>query len=221
MRTAVIALRQALSEKTAAQILCFGGETIPDLLRTPEYARLCCQEAPATATRLWMHRHLHPWRVTAMNGQRAPRVEVIVSDGAAYRLAAPGSDTVTEQVRHLLRMTRLTHVNLRVYGFEHLRPPPSGVMTVTTTKRGRTQTFAGHILSPLGVRLMADEEAVDVTVELNRIVEACQDNDTSRGVLMEVLAHRSNLCTARHCRFCGGRKPGQSERTATAEERRA
>ncbi|WP_410595444.1 Scr1 family TA system antitoxin-like transcriptional regulator [Amycolatopsis sp. lyj-23] len=220
MNPALIALRQALCENNAAQITCYGGENIPDLVKTTAYARLCCQYAPARRGRLWMR--LHPWRVTAISGRGAPRVEVILSEAALYRLAAfaPGSDIVTGQVRHLIYLTGLTHVSLRIYGFEHLLPPPSGQMTAVTTRNGYTRTFVGDILSPFGVMLLAGDQAGDVTAEINRIATTCHDHDHSRDIVMEVLAHRSTLCSAQHCRFCGGQNPGPSARTANAARRR-
>ncbi|WP_410597219.1 Scr1 family TA system antitoxin-like transcriptional regulator [Amycolatopsis sp. lyj-23] len=220
MNPALIALRQALCENDAAQILCYGGENIPDLVKTSQYARLCCQYAPTRRGRLWMR--LHPWRVTAISGRRAPRVKVILSEAALYRLAAfaPGSDIVTRQVRHLIHLTGLTHISLRIYGFEHLLPPPSGQMTVATTRNGRTQTFVGDILSPFGVRPLTGHQAGYVTAEINRITPACHDHDHSRTILAEVLAHRSNLCSAQHCRFCGGQNPDPRARTANTAGRR-
>lgn len=102
-------------EAGAATICSFSTETVPELLRTSEYAA-AVMAARGGAGGLERRLELLLARQRASVEERATELDVVLSE-AAVRRTVGGSEVLWEQLRHLVDLGRRPHVTLRVLPF--------------------------------------------------------------------------------------------------------
>ena len=105
-------------EQAAEIIRCYEVQFIPGLLQTPDYARAVLQigadDAPERDTDLRVSLRMR--RQQILHRPSPPRLWAVI-DEAALRRPIGGASVARAQLRHLLEIARLSHVNIQVAPF--------------------------------------------------------------------------------------------------------
>lgn len=105
-------------EADALDLWNYEAEHIPGLLQTPAYVRAItkAQRPNSTAEELEQSVKLRRERQERLDGSQPPRLHFYVNE-AAIRRPVGGSETMREQLEHLIESSKLDHVTLRVLPF--------------------------------------------------------------------------------------------------------
>ncbi|NJP68462.1 helix-turn-helix domain-containing protein [Streptomyces spiramenti] len=106
-------------EQAASVIRCWTPQTIPVLLRTPDYARAVSRATHRGADDAEITRRvdLEMHRSRVLDGASAARFWAVV-DEAALRRPAADTETMRGQLRHLGEMAALPHVTVQILPFD-------------------------------------------------------------------------------------------------------
>lgn len=106
-------------EQAAAVIRCWTPQTVPVLLRTPDYARAVSRAVHRTAGDPEIDRRveLEIRRSRVLEGSAAARLWAVV-DESALRRPAGGAETMRGQLRHLREMAQLPQVTVQILPFD-------------------------------------------------------------------------------------------------------
>ncbi|MFX4292343.1 helix-turn-helix domain-containing protein [Streptomyces bohaiensis] len=106
-------------EQAAAVIRCWTPQTVPVLLRTPDYSRAVCRAVHLTADDAEVARRvdLEMRRSRVLEGTAAARLWAVV-DESALRRPAGGAETMRGQLRHLTEMAAQPHVTVQILPFD-------------------------------------------------------------------------------------------------------
>lgn len=107
-------------EQAAESISEYGGNIVPGLLQTPEYARAVVMNShvPSPADAVDRAVAVRMRRQAILTGPRPPNLRVIVDEVALARGPRDGN-VKRAQLEHLLTVGALEHITIQVIGFEY------------------------------------------------------------------------------------------------------
>lgn len=169
-------------ESKASMIYSYGGQLIPALLQTSRYARALLVSGRNEDVEKDLRKRLT--RQQILDGEKPPELWVLLSE-SAIDPPIGGAEVMREQLAHLLAMSKLPNVTLRIVpksaGAHEGLDGPFKVVTVRTGE-------VGFIEAPNGGRLVMDPAEVrGLRIRFDRIGAVALPIDSSQRLIEQLM----------------------------------
>jgi transcriptional regulator with XRE-family HTH domain len=179
-------------ENDAEEIWAYDPELIHGLLQTPGYVRAVVAAAQPASSPADLERSvdLRQARQDKLHGDRPPRLNVVLGEGALRRIVG-GADVMSEQLNALAQLAKLEHVSLRVLPFDVGAHPamvsPFILLRFDTEPENMDVVYLEHDTGALYLERPADIERY--TWIFTEIARQALDDAASAQLIGRVEAH--------------------------------